>query len=73
MTTSIMGILRQYLQRNASLADLREWLALNQWDLPPQEQEIADIADFGLAQLDNGYADEDFLRRSLIEVWLRKD
>ena len=72
MTVSMMEILRQYLGREISLEALRDWLALNQWDLPPQKQELADKADFGLAYLDDGYADEDFLRRSLLKAWFRE-
>lgn len=61
-----------YLRQSISLEDFREWLALNQWDLPPDQQELADEADVALAHLDDGYGDEFDLRSRLAGVLERR-
>lgn len=68
MPASIEEIYREYLRRSISLDDFREWLALNQWDLPGEQQELADEADVALVHLDDGYGNEDDLRARLAAV-----
>ena len=68
MTASILEMFRLYLRREASLDDLREWLALNQWDLSAEDEELADDVDVALVHLDDGYIDEQFLRHQLAYV-----
>ena len=63
-----MGIIQQYLRRDASLADLREWLAVYQWDLPRYAKKLAGILDIELAHLDDGYINENSLRDSLTSL-----
>ena len=69
--TSIVGIIQQYLRRDVSLADLREWLAVYQWDLPRYAKTLAAILDVEVAYLDDGYINENSLRcrlTSLLEI-----
>ena len=68
MTISIQDIYRHYLRRQASLAELRDWLALNQWSLSRDDQILADEADVALAHLDDGYGDEDYVRCRLAKA-----
>lgn len=68
MLVSVAETFRKYLRRDASLEDLREWLALNQWDLPEDEQSLVDEADAGLAHLDDGYGTETDFRIRLLAV-----
>ncbi len=65
MAAVILEMFRQYLRREADLDDLREWLALYQWDLSAEDEELADDADVALAQFDDGYITENFLRYRL--------
>lgn len=70
MTISIEDICRLYLKRDIQLAELRDWMALYQWDLSDYYREFADDIDVALAHLDDAYIDEDSLRshlRSLLE------
>ena len=68
MTPSIQQIYREYLRRETPLAELRNWLALNQWELHGLEEELADEVDVALAHLDDGYGDEEHLRVRLAFV-----
>ena len=70
MTTSILGIVREYLDRTIELASLREWLALNQWDLTGADRNLADDVDVAIAYLDNGYSSEPDFRLNLLSVVL---
>lgn len=72
MPASIEQVYREYLHWSISLDDLREWLALNQWDLPEEQQELADEADVALVHLDDGYGDEDDIRERLAAVLARR-
>ena len=68
MTASILDIYRQYLGRVISLDQVRDWLALNQWDLSEPDLDLADEADVALVHLDDGYSNEDLLRVRLSSV-----
>jgi hypothetical protein len=65
MTTSIVDIYRSFLSGGASLDELRDWLALYQWQLSEGEEDLADEADVALTHLDDGYSDEFDLRLRL--------
>ena len=68
MNISIQTLFRQYLRMQGSIADLRDWLALYQWNLSESDQVLADEADVALAHLDDGYGDEVDLRERLALV-----
>ena len=68
MTPSIQQLYREYLRRETPLEKVRDWLALNQWELHGLEEELADEADVALAHLDDGYGDEEHLRSRLAFV-----
>ena len=69
MTLSIQDVYRRYLGREYSLEQLRDWLALNQWELPIHDRELADEADVALVHLDDGYGTERDLRARLSSVF----
>ena len=62
MTTSIQDVYGQYLKREIPLDQVRDWLALNQWDLSGPDRDLADEADVALVHLDDGYSNEESLR-----------
>lgn len=68
MTPSIQQLYREYLRRETPLEKVRDWLALNQWELHGLEEELADEVDVALAHLDDGYGDEEHLRSRLAFV-----
>ena len=68
MIASVQQLYREYLRREVSIDDLREWLALKQWELNGLDEELADEADVALAHLDDGYGDENHLRNRLAFV-----
>lgn len=68
MNASVQQLYREYLRREVSIDDLRDWLALNQWELNGLDEELADEVDVALAHLDDGYGDEDHLRSRLAFV-----
>ncbi len=68
MIASVQQLYREYLRREVSLDDLRDWLTLNQWDLNGLDEELADAADVALAHLDDGYGDEEHVRSRLAFV-----
>ncbi len=68
MIASMQQLYREYLRREVSLDDLRDWLAMNQWELSGLDEELADEADVALAHLDDGYGDEEHLRSRLAFV-----
>ena len=68
MTPSIRQLYREYLRRETPLEKVRDWLALNQWELYGLEEELADEADVALAHLDDGYGAEEHLRSRLAFV-----
>lgn len=65
MTTSITDITRGTLSDEVSLEDLRDWLALYQWDLSDHDKEFADELDVALTFLDDGYIDKESFRATL--------
>ena len=72
MPASIWDVYRQYLGRMISLDELRDWLALHQWNLSDEDEDLADEADVALAHLDDGYGDEDDLRFRLSSTFERR-
>ena len=70
MELSIIEVLRRYVRREASLDELRRWLALNEPELPEDELWLADEVTVALVHLSDGYADEnDFRSRITSLVW----
>lgn len=68
MTVSIIDVLRQYLHRDLTLDEFRDWLAVYQWDLQKSDQRIADEVDVVLVHMDDGYTDEYELRNHLASI-----
>ena len=68
MAISIQELFRQYFRMEGSIAELRDWLALYQWNLSESDQVLADEADVALAHLDDGFSDEVALRERLALV-----
>ena len=65
MNLPIEDIARLYFNRAVSLPELRDWLAVNQWDLSQYDNELVDDIDTLLARMDDGYIDEATLRTLL--------
>ena len=60
--TSIIEMCQKFLSDQASLDELRDWLAVYQWSLKGAEEDLADAIDVAIVHLDDGYSDEYALR-----------
>ncbi|GEM_PF-3896893 len=64
MNVSFLYLLKAYVNGTVALSDIRDWLAINQWD-DAQESELIDSVDSVLAQLDDKYITEQEFRNHL--------
>ncbi|HLF08395.1 MAG TPA: hypothetical protein VI789_03495 [Dehalococcoidia bacterium] len=65
MAFTVDEMLKRYVRGESSLGDLREWLALEQWDLREEERELVDEVDGALVDLASGYVDHVGLREHI--------
>ena len=63
--TSLIEMCRDFLSDRSSLDDLRNWLAVNQWNLDAAEQELADAVDVAIVHLDDGYSENHEMRHRI--------
>ena len=67
--TSLISVCDAYTSGSGALADVREWLALHQWELEGPLEDLADALDVAIVHLDDGYLDEiQFRQRIEAEV-----
>ena len=69
MNNELEKLLLEYLADQKSLDDVRDWIALNIWDSPADEDESAiDLVALELAHLDDESADLQYFRTAVNEL-----
>ena len=68
MTVELLALLASYLEEKTGIDSIREWIALNVWDQPPETREHIDQVAVELAYINDGVSDEEAFRVRMAEI-----
>ena len=68
MELELRRLLDDYLEGQADLDDITNWMARNIWDAPNVEDSLVDEVAIELAFLDDGFTSEEYFRSQIREL-----